>query len=64
MKYADMGCCSPVAMDGEKPRPTKYTHERDWSLDGNRPILNQPADVKSASSNKPAETGLILRQPL
>lgn len=45
------------------PEPTKYTHERDWSLEGNRPVLNQPT-YQPPTTNKPAETGLTVRQPL
>ena len=61
MKISD--CC--VAMDF-KPEPTKYTHERDWSLEGNRPVVRRPDEGKyqPPTTNKPAETGLIVRQPL
>lgn len=61
MNYTD---CCVLAVDGEKPQPTKYTEGRDWSLEGNRPVVNQPADMKQATTNKPAESGLIVRQPL
>lgn len=64
MKYADMGCCSPMTMDGEKPQPTKFTHGYDWTLEGNRPRLGQAEDMKMPSANKGNETGLIVRQPL
>ena len=60
MKASD--CC--VAMDCEKPQPSKYTQGRDWSMEGNRPVLHQAADQKEPTTNKPAETGLIVRQPL
>lgn len=46
----------------ETPLPTKYTHQKDWGMEGNRPICC--TEQKQATTNKPAETGLIVRQPL
>lgn len=57
-------CCYPMPMDGEmKPEPSRYTHPRDWMLDGNRPRISREEESQ-ATTNKPRETGLIVRQPL
>ena len=53
----------PVAGEAMKPEPSRYTHPRDWMLDGNRPRLSCEDDSQ-ATTNKARETGLIVRQPL
>ena len=57
-----MDCCMPMP----EPDP-RYTQDKDWSLEGNRPRLCEPCDEMSANRTteaKVASTGLTLRQPL
>lgn len=54
-------CCYPMNPEA-KPEPSRYTQPRDWSLEGNRPVCCD--DTQQPTTNKPATTGLIVRQPL
>lgn len=51
-------------MEEKDPR---YTQGKDYALDSNRPCVGPPAEVdamNSTTTEKIAETGLIIRQPL
>lgn len=57
-----MNDCCDLCMP-EPPDP-RYTHGEDWSMDSNRPRLQDDERLKQKTSNKPLETGLVVRQPL
>ena len=53
---------APMPMP-EKEKPDQFTHPRDWSLEGNRPIVSRE-EMPQPTTNDCHKTGLIVRQPL
>ena len=47
----------------QEPPPDKYTHQKDWGMEGNRPMVCCD-DTKQPTTNKPMQSGLVVRQPL